>query len=413
MIAMSPRLGGPTWLILAGMLALVGAGAMALWRGPRSVPNLDEICALARHHQFDRAEDLMAGYLRAFPGDSRAHLLMAQFALDRPDPEPQRALDHLGEIHPRTSQEAAVVRFSEGKAQYLQKGYILAEACWKQALKLDPMVPEAGWALLDLLDFEGRVVEAHQLGMQLFNSEPDPRDQARLLLEMSRIDIDRIAPGSQVQVFEPVWKQNPENLALGVAVGLALVHDSQSEKGIEVLRTVLQQHPDSAQVWDAWLTGLDDGFQPHQLEREFTRLPQVLVTDPRFAKHEGTAAQGAHNWARAIAAYQRAHAFEPSNGVVLYRLRMALRAVGETADFHRIDELLTTYQTAFKQMRAVYTEAFSVKTLGVAPHTELYHRLAGLREQLGRFDEARAWHRLVLRDVPDDALSLAALERLK
>ena len=44
---------------------------------------------------------------------------------------------------------------------------------------------------------------------------------------------------------------------------------------------------------------------------------------------------------------------------------------------------------------------------------ELYHRLAGLREQMGRFDEARAWHRLVLRDVPDDRLSLAALARLK
>ena len=82
---------------------------------------------------------------------------------------------------------------------------------------------------------------------------------------------------------------------------------------------------------------------------------------------------------------------------------MALRAVGETADFHRIDQLLTTYQTAFKQMRAVYTEALSAKTLGVAPHTELYHQLATLREQLGRFDEARAWHRLVLDDIPDDA----------
>jgi len=111
-MAMNSRLGGPTWLIPAGLLALVGAGAVALWRGPRSAPSLDEICALARQHQFDRAEDLMTRYLRIFPGDNRAHLLMAQFALDRSDPEPQRALDHLGEIQPRTSREAAVVRFS-------------------------------------------------------------------------------------------------------------------------------------------------------------------------------------------------------------------------------------------------------------------------------------------------------------
>jgi tetratricopeptide (TPR) repeat protein len=410
---MYPRHVSPIWFILAGMLALVGASAVTLWRGPRSAPDLDEICALARQHQFDHAESLAARYLQVFPSNNRAHLLMAQFALDRPDPAPQRALKHLKEIGPRTSQEAAVVRFSAGKAHYLQEGYLLAESCWEEALHLDPMVPEAGWALLDLLDFEGRTVEAHQLGMRLFESEPDRRDQARLLLEMCRIDIDRIAPGSQVQVFEPVWRQNPEHLALGAAVGLALVHNSLPEKGIAVLRTVLQQHPESALAWDAWLTGLDDGYQPDQLAREFAHLPPALLTDPRLAKHEGTVAQGARDWPRAIAAYQRACAFEPYNGVVLYRLRMALRAMGETPDFRQVDELLTTYQTASKQMRAVYSEAFSDKTLGVTPHPDLYQRLAGLRERLGRFDEARAWHRLVLRDAPDETLSLAALERLK
>jgi tetratricopeptide (TPR) repeat protein len=124
-------------------------------------------------------------------------------------------------------------------------------------------------------------------------------------------------------------------------------------------------------------------------------------------------AQGARDWTRAASAYRRAYAFEPFNGVVLYRLRMALRGAGETAELHRADQLLTVYQNAFKRMRPVYDEAFAIKTLGLAPRTDLYHRLAGLREQLGRFDEARAWHRLVLRDVPDDALSLAALARLK
>jgi hypothetical protein len=91
---------------------------------------------------------------------------------------------------------------------------------------------------------------------------------------------------------------------------------------------------------------------------------------------------------------------------------MALRAAGETAELHRVDQLLTAYQNASQQMRPVYVEAFAIKTLGLEPRTELYHRLAGLREQMGRFDEARAWHRLVLRDVPDDALSLADLARL-
>jgi hypothetical protein len=63
--------------------------------------------------------------------------------------------------------------------------------------------------------------------------------------------------------------------------------------------------------------------------------------------------------------------------------------------------------------RGVYYEVLEVKTLGLQPHPQLYQRLADLRENMGRYDEARAWHRLVLRDSPDNALSLAALKRLK
>ena len=168
-----------------------------------------------------------------------------------------------------------------------------------------------------------------------------------------------------------------------------------------MLRDALQRHPESAEAWDGWLTGLDEGHQPDLLKREFAHLPQSLAADPRFAKHEGSVAQAARDWPRAVKAYRRAYAFEPFNGVVLYRLVTALRAAGETAEFHRVDRVAYGLPDAFKQMRPVYVEAFAIKTLGLEPRTELYHRLAALREQMGRFDEARAWHRLVLRDVPE------------
>ncbi len=60
----------------------------------------------------------------------------------------------------------------------------------------------------------------------------------------------------------------------------------------------------------------------------------------------------------------------------------------------------------------LYKEANAVPTLGTAPHTDLYHRLADLRERMGRADEAAAWHQLVLKDQPDDPISLSALKRL-
>jgi tetratricopeptide (TPR) repeat protein len=403
----------PFCILLAALAIIIAACAFYSWRAFHAPPDLEEIYALARRGRFDRAQELTARYLRAYPGADRAHLLMAQLAMDRPDAQPKLALDHLRRISTSTPREAAVMQFSVGKAYYQQRRYDVAETCWKEALKIDPTVPEAGWALIDLLDFEVRVEEAHRLGMQLFEVEPDPRDRVRLLLEMSRLDIDKVAPGSVVQVFQPVWRQHPEYLPLALAVGLALVHNGQASEGIKVLRDAIERNPESAEAWDGWLTGLDEGYEPELLRREFARLPESLAADSRFAKHEGTVAQGAGNWRSAVKAYRRACAFEPFNAVVLYRLRTALLAGGQSAEVRRADGVLTDYRSALSELRSVYDEARSIKTLGLEPRTELYHRLARLREQMGRIDEARAWHRLVLHDVPDDALSLAALARPK
>ena len=122
-----------------------------------------------------------------------------------------------------------------------------------------------------------------------------------------------------------------------------------------------------------------------------------------------------------------------------YRFRFVLRHAGETAEFDRIDRYYDNLQRRIQQMRGSSfetadraprdpniqekdfkqhreghtTRSVAIKTLGMKPYPKLYQRLADLREKMGRPDEARAWHRLVLRDFPDDALSLAALERLK
>ena len=106
----------PIWIVLAALVILGGVVVLLVYRVLQAPPDLGAICALAREGQFDRAQELLARYLRAFPAADRAHLLMAQFAMDRPDAQPQFALDHLSRIRTGTPKETAVVRFSVGKA---------------------------------------------------------------------------------------------------------------------------------------------------------------------------------------------------------------------------------------------------------------------------------------------------------
>lgn len=220
-------------------------------------------------------------------------------------------------------------------------------------------------------------------------------------------------------------------------LGLDLIRVNRTDDGLTLLHRALQSHPNSPEAWDAWLSGLHLASEADKLAQEFARLPKAIADLPRFAKHQGMIAQIARNWSLAVEAYSRAFACEPYNWAVCYRLRFVLRQAGDTAELERINRIYETYKLAYTEMRGSYYERFepgeassfpgndfnqgrgayyetlSIKSLGLLPHPELYQRLAKLRERMGRIDEALAWHRLVLRNSADNALSLAALERLK
>jgi tetratricopeptide (TPR) repeat protein len=339
---------------------------------------------------------------------------MAQIATGRPDPQAAVALEYLKRIKPGSPRQDALVQFFKGKAHYFQKRYDMSEMCWRNALRIDPLVPEAGWALVDLLDLEGRAEEAHIVGMRQHEFEPNPADRVRILLEVSRIDIDKVAAGSIVQNLELLNRDHPENLPIGIALGLGLVHDSHFEQGVAILEDVRKRHPESPEAWDAWLTGLDDAGHEDRLAAELGRLPGSMVSDPRFAKHYGRVAQNERKFDAAVNAYRRAFEATPWDGVVLYKFNLVLGRLGKKdAEARRIEQTLAAFQAAFKDLRGVHREAMALQGLGTAPNTAVYQRLAELREKMGRRDEALAWHRLVLKDSPDDPLSLAAVARLK
>src|SRR5262245_19280370 len=103
------RLAPHTIVILAGMLACMGGlVVLGFYAGPGGATSLNQVRALARAREFDKARALLASYLRAHPGDARARLLMAQLAMEPPTPDPDLALENLRAIHPASPKEAAL-----------------------------------------------------------------------------------------------------------------------------------------------------------------------------------------------------------------------------------------------------------------------------------------------------------------
>ncbi len=263
------------WVLLAFFVLTGGLAVITFRQVLRSSPRLGDVRSLARERRFGPAQEQLTSYLRRNPHDGTAHLLMARITTEETNAQPELALEHLGSIRPVNPGEAALVKFFEGKALYQKKRYDLAELAWSEAIRLDPIVPEAGWALIDLLDKEGRGEEAHALGMRLHELEPDPRDRVRLLLEMSRLDIEVVNPLSQIELFESLVAQHPECLPIRLTLGLALLRYKRAQEGMDVLRDSLERYPQSSRAWDAWLTGLCEVSELEKLAESFRGCPKL------------------------------------------------------------------------------------------------------------------------------------------
>lgn len=413
---------------LVGLVtAAVAASALGLtWAvgsRPRPAPDLDRIARLAAAGQFDAAEAGLVAALRAKPDLDDAHLLWAQMKLDRPepptgsgqrpDPGPaETALNHLGRVRPAGPGRDALVRLYRGKAEYRLARLDAAEVSWLDALRLDPTVPEAGWCLLEMYYLEGRAEDSRRLALKLHRAEPDPRDRVQFLLELLRQDAQPLAPESVVQWFEPAARQAPDDLHVGLALGLARARSGKADDGSELLGRLAREHPGLADAWDAWLTGLDDAGDIEGLERALGELSPAMAGTARFARHEARLAQERGDIKATVAAYRRALGASPGDLAIGYRLARALRLSGDRAEADRLDRDHRALADARREARPIYEEANAVRDLGIAPQPDLYRRIADLRERMGLRDEARAWNRLVLRDRPDDPASLAAIGRL-
>jgi tetratricopeptide (TPR) repeat protein len=394
--------------------ALVGfATALVLNEPSRPVASLDGLAPLIVARRLDEVETRIRDYLRLYPESLQGNMLMAQVALDREDQKADLALAHLARIKTADRTVLATVRLNEGKAYSALGRNDRAESAWKDALRLDPQVPEAGWDLLGLYYVQGRREAVYRLAMTLFTVEPDPRDRAQLLLELLRQDAQPIGADSIIKTLEPLVRAHPEDYHTAIALGLALIRNSRFDEGLSILRVPVEQHGGDADTWDGLLRGLDEARRTDEVAEALAKVPAGLSGDPRFDRYRAAIAQDRQDWTKAADAYLRAWRVDPSDFQVLFRLSRALRVAGRPEEASAFDLKVQAAQAAREEVLKLYEEADAEKTLGVAPHPELYRRLANLRERMGRPDEALAWHGLVLHDQPDDPTSRAAVARLQ
>jgi tetratricopeptide (TPR) repeat protein len=306
----------------------------------------------------------------------------------------------------------ALVQLYRGKALYALGDWDGSEAALTEALRLDPLVPEAGWGLLNQYYQEWRAREAQALALRLHAIEPDPRDRVQYLLELVRQDAQPPDPASVAEVLGPIVAARPDQDRPTLTLGTALVLASRIDDGLALLQQYVEAHPDSAEGWDALLNGLDRASKPELFLRAIEQVPPEMLAGPRFARHRAFAAQERGDWPAAAAAYAEAVEHDPLVPDLLYRLGLALRNAGRAEEAEAVLARHAAYKAGMAEVRALYDEANGRAGLGYTADAGLYRRLADLRERMSRPAEARAWYALALEADPADAEARAALARL-
>jgi predicted Zn-dependent protease len=397
-------------LVLLAVAASLARPLIRRWL--ETPPSLAVAAELIRLGQFDGAERSLSTFLDRHPDHREANILLAQVLIDRPDPRPDEALERLKRVRTNYPVLRAVVLVQQGKAHYIAHRLARSEAAWTEARKLNPVVPEAGWLLIQQYYLQGRDDEARRLALELHPKENDPYDRVRYLLELVREDVEHLAAAGVIPWLEPAVKADAKDKASALGLGRALVKEGRAEEGLRLLRETLSNSPDDPAAWQALLGGLADAGEIEQLEKELGRLPRAIAGERRFAVYRGRVAQERQRYPEAIVAYSQALELTPDDPKLIFRMARSLRLAGRETEAKRYEAREAEITAALKEQKEVYKDALAIKTLGAQPEPLLYQRIANLRERLGRSDEALAWHRLVLRDDPQNLVSRLAAERL-
>jgi len=381
-------------IAVAAIAALVGIGFWAT----RPRPTLAGLDSLLAAGNYDAAEDLLKAYMRSFPDDPAARMMLARASLKRPDPRPEVALEQLRAIQAPTRRGAAEVKGIEGEAHFLDRKYDAAEVAWLEALRLDPKIAEIGWSLLNLYALQGREDDSRRLALRLFEAEPDPHDRVQLLLQLIRHDAHPISAGSVVYQLQSVVDGNPGDLRSALALGRAQVQEGAIEGGLALLRRVVEAHKESPEAWDAYLAALGEAGRLDSLAEALEGLPPGLRGDPRLEASRGRIAVQHGRMAEAARAYRRAWEARPTDTALAYRLKTALRVAGNVTELEALAPRLDAVAAAHEKLRGLYDRINAMTDLGKSSRGTTYPEVAGVLAQLGRVDEARAWERLAVDD---------------
>ncbi|ABK17303.1 tetratricopeptide repeat protein [Syntrophobacter fumaroxidans] len=313
--------------------------------------------------------------------------------------EEQKKVDTAVATRSAGRQECAQAYVELGEMYHAYQLNDAAEACYRNALTLDPTRVEWNYNLAFLLQSVGRYPEAIELYGKVWRTQPDSYVLPIRVAECHK-SLNQLKEAKDA--LEAAWRINPDGPAVLARMGEIALEEKRYEDAVKFLSSALDKQP-AANLIHYQLAmayrGLGDagkarehlaqrgivGLQPPDPLKE--RLDK-LVTGYRVHVLTGRRAYGAGRFEEAAEAFQRAVDANPDDVGARINLAAAL------AGLQKVREAMEQLQEAIR----------------LSPQNSTAHfNLGLLRSHMGEYAESIKHFRIALEARPNDHQAHAAL----
>ena len=392
------------WLVRWGLraltLGLLGQNAWWLW-GDWATPDRKAIDKLIARGRLDDAECALRQRLRWCLSDGEARMTLARLLVKRGD-----NLGGARQLHevPRWWPGKPEASFLEAQAFKRVDRARDAEAAWRACIADDPLHPTpprlfAGSAqeLVALYVLEGRLVEARQTLWRAYD-EASPVERPGVLAMRLRAELERVDHQEAMAKLRDYVEADPEDWNARRALALE-EHANRDEAAADRdLDACLIARPDDPLHWRARLEILNERGDVDALRATIDRLPTTADVDAKVWMYRGLVRQWDNDRAGAFEALDRSARLAPDDPEILYKLGMAEKLVGRSAESGMHLGRSRQIHLAYSKLPQAYNEFLEQTRRPIrdeVAYRASIEQLAASCRQIGWEREAEAWLRLL------------------
>lgn len=400
-----------------GIAVGVVLGAAFMWLLDwRSLPasGLDDARRASLAGKWDLVAGILQRYLRRFPEDAEAQILMAR--ADAARGNVAGSLKRLQGVS-EASNWSSEARLREGMVLNADHQGARAEQAFQRAIdeaqRADgrhSIMVAARVALVQLYALQMRRDEAREQVWPVLAGSSDP---AAVLELFTMIELGA-EPNDTAATLERFVAGDPEDFAARRALGSQYTVLGRTSEARQILEACLSERPGDVRAAEFLAQCLLDAAEFDACEALLQRVSDEGRTKAWYWRHRGYLCERKAEWAEARDKYAEAVRLAPTDSQAHHQLGTVLKRLGEEDDGQEHLDRGLELRAARTRILDLYGELAQtgITSGGPGPSGDLCYRMGACCQSLD-LPEAREWYREALRRAPGHAPSVAALMQLE